>query len=153
MHIKLGLMWHKWSVLNWTLVMLQAGKQTDLLTSKKSSMIIRLGHFNTMIFPGNNYSISSSLEATRVNDAHNMCGAAMLCCSCTTDPSCWYSTCHFLSVGEYGSNTLGISMKGRRHTETSSPPHSVHIHTLDRTHIYSALANPAHFWQLNSVHV
>lgn len=55
--------------------------------------------------------------------------------------------------------TRGISMKGKRHAEASSPFHSVY--TLDRTntHKYNvinvlyALANPAHcahvFWQLN----
>lgn len=55
--------------------------------------------------PSNNYSISSRWEETRVNVAQKMCSAAMLCCSCMTDPSSWYSTCHFLRAGEYSSNT------------------------------------------------
>lgn len=58
-------------------LLLQAGEQKD----NQGNTFKHLPRYNS-------YSISSRWEATRVNDAQNMCSAAMLCCSCTTDPSC-----------------------------------------------------------------
>lgn len=54
---------------------------------------------------------------------------AMLCCSCTTDPSSCSSTCHFLRAGEYGSNTGGFYEREttRRGINAASP--SMHTHT------------------------
>lgn len=94
-----------------------------------------LNHYST-IFPCNNYSISSRWEETRVNDARNMCSAAMLCCSCTTDPSSWYSTCHFLRAGEYSSNTGDLNERKTIRRGIITSPHTVHTHKHNVVHMY-----------------
>lgn len=110
----------------------------------------------SQIFPGNNYSISSKWEATWANDAQNMCSVAMLCCSSTADPSCWYSTCHFLRAGEYSSNTGDLYERETTRRDIITSPFNVHTrpHMHTHTNLYYTLANPAHcahVWQLKRV--
>lgn len=55
-----------------------------------------------------------------------------LCCPCTTDPSSWYATCHFLRAGEYSGDTgedLDETGETRRAGAWSPPRCS--LHTLD----------------------
>lgn len=58
-----------------------------------------------------------------------MCSAAMLCCSCTTDPSSWYSTCHFLGAGEHSSNTGDLYERETTRRTIITSPLSMHTHT------------------------
>lgn len=76
---------------------------------------------------------------------HRMC-ASTLCCPCTTDPSFWYATCHFLRAGEYSSNTGGYldeseethrgmipSTLATTHSTGQNPPKTKHT-SLQCTH-------------------
>lgn len=107
-----------------------------------SRRITRVRHLIVILrfFRSNNYSISSRWEKTRVNDAQNMCSAAMHCCSCMTDPSSWYSTCRFLRAGEYSSNAGDLyERETTRRGIITSPSQCTHstAHAHTQTHRYT----------------
>lgn len=121
-------------------------KKQNRCTVKQLCSYRRVRNLNVifLIFPANKfYSISSRWEETRVNDAQNVCCASTLCCPCTTDPSSWYATCHFLRAGEYSSNTGGYldeSEATRRGMITST--HTVHTRLLKNTHARTKIFLP-----------